>query len=91
MAQFNLQGRWVSPPQNWEMNVVMTGAAFNVKALSAELQEKHWQAGHGEVFESGKVHATFSHPNKPDIEVQGHVTGDGRTINWNNGGVWLRR
>jgi hypothetical protein len=90
MAQFNLQGRWVSPPQNFEMNIVMTGASeFNVKAISAELQTI-WQAGYEEVFESGKVRATFSGPH-PDVEVQGFVTADGRTIHWNNGGVWQRR
>jgi hypothetical protein len=90
MAHFNLQGRWTSPPQNFEMNIVMTGASeFNVKAISAELQ-RYWQAGYGEVFASGKVHATFSGPH-PDVEVQGFVTADGQTINWNNGGVWHRR
>jgi hypothetical protein len=90
MAQFNLQGRWTSPPQNFEMNLIMTGASeFNIKAISAELQQ-YWQAGYGEVFESGKVRATFSGPN-PDVEVQGFVTTDGQTINWNNGGVWHRR
>ena len=90
MSKFNLQGRWIAPPENFEVHVVMTGASeFNIKAISAELL-KYWQAGYGEVFESGKVHATFSGQN-PDVEVQGFVTTDGRTINWNNGRVWQRR
>jgi hypothetical protein len=91
MAQFNLQGLWTytAPPKTYEMNIVMTGASeFNVKAITAELQ-KFWQAGYGEVFESGKVRATLTGPN-PDVEVQGFVTADGRTINWNDG-VWHRR
>ncbi len=97
MAQVNLQGRWIykTPPsvailKKFEMNVVMTGASeFNIKAVSAELHQT-WQAGYGEVFESGKLHATFTGP-KPDVEVQGFVTTDGRTITWEDGSQWHRR
>lgn len=90
MAHFDLQGRWVSPPENLEVNLVMTGVgSFNLKAISAQLL-KYWTGGYGEVFESGKLHATFTGPN-PDVHLQGHASGDARTINWENGRIWRRR
>lgn len=89
MAQFNLQGRWTCPPENYEVNVVMTGAdEFNIKAISVQLHQ-HWKAGHGEVFESGKVVATFSDPIS-DAVRHGSVASDQRTINWEDGKVWHR-
>jgi hypothetical protein len=92
MAQYNLQGRWTSDigGKHWEYNIVMTGATeFNMKAITAEIWQ-YWEAGYGEVFQSGKVHAVFNHRSKPDVEVEGFVTGDGKTINWNNGTSWHR-
>lgn len=90
MAHFDLQARWICPPENFEVNIVMTGVGeFNMKAISAELHP-YWQAGHGEVFESGKIRATFSGQH-PDVEVQGFVSADGQTIHWNNQRIWKRR
>ncbi len=92
MANYNLQGRWTSDiGKHFEMNIVMTSATdFNIKAITAELQLEHWEAGYGQVFELGKVHAVFNHRHKPDMEVSGFVTADGKTINWNNGTSWRR-
>ena len=83
---YNLAGRWTG--LGFEMNIVMNGSEFNVKALTAELQ-KYWTAASGEVFESGKLRATFSGPH-PDLAVQGLVTADGKSIQWNNNTVWTK-
>ena len=85
----DLQGRWTSPPENYSVNIVMTGnGEFNMKAISPEILP-YWQGGYGQVFESRKLHATFT-GNNPDVDLQGFVTADSRTINWNNGRVWNR-
>lgn len=89
MAQYNLQGRWTCPPENYEVNVVMTGAGeFNIKAISAQLWIS-WKAAYGEVFESGKIVATFSDP-IPDYVLHGVVASDQRTIKWADGKEWHR-
>jgi hypothetical protein len=83
---YNLEGRWTGG--GFEMNLVMNGSEFNVKPITAELKQ-YWTAASGEVFESGKLHATFSGPH-PDITIQGFVTADGKTIQWSNNATWTK-
>lgn len=66
-----------------------TATEFNVKAVSAGLQQ-YWQAGHGEVFQSGKFRMTLS-GHGVDAEHQGFVSSDGRTIKFNIGTVWKKQ
>jgi len=83
---YDLAGRWTGG--GFEMNLVMNGTEFNVKALTAELKQ-YWTAAHGEVYQSGKLQATFSGPH-PDITSQGFETADGKSIHWNNNTVWTK-
>lgn len=88
MADYNLQGRWLQ--SNLEINIVMTTPTeFNIKAISAELQQ-YWTAGYGEVLQSGKFRITLNGRNG-DVEYQGFVTGNQREIRFNSGTVWKRR
>ena len=92
----NLNGRWTSPPENYSVQITMSSSdgGFNMKALSPEIL-KYWQGGYGEVFESRKLHATFTgqdqHGNPiPETLLQGFVSADSQTITWNNGRIWNR-
>ena len=94
----NLDGRWTSPRENYSVNIVMVrdagDGAFNMKAISPEIL-KYWQGGYGEVFESRKLHATFTGKDKngnplPEVQLQGYVSADLQTIKWSNDRVWNR-
>jgi hypothetical protein len=86
MAQYNLQGRWTGG--GFEQNIVMTsGGAFNVKAITEELK-KHWVAGYGEVFDSGKFEVTLSGGAVGDIHLTGSVTANGKQMHFSNNQVW---
>lgn len=96
MAQLpDLDGRWTSPPENYSVNIAMTGDGnFNMKAISPEIL-KYWQGGYGQVFESRKLHATFTGKDKngnpvPEVELEGFVSADLQTITWNNNRIWNR-